>query len=395
MTLSIAVVGGGIAGVAAAWASAKGGAAVTLFHAQAGASELGSGAADESPWTELVRGAEAGSWLTSARGGAPEPQLAAFLDTLGCFRPGPALLATNGGVVRPAAFFDPALLDLAPYAGKRVAVADVERDDWDGPSFARMLSGSAWAVATGTTFEAVPVDLLLRGHERRIAPSDFAALHDGPERRDRLVRKVKEAVTGHDALLLGGWLGLEPSTVRVVREACPFGVGEATSPPGGAAGLRFALARGRLLHQSRVNETEAAVTKLARAETGKWTIARRGEHDGAASFDGVVLAVGGLVGGGIRLSDPSHAASGFRLSLDAPLALGYGGEPREFASATYGFDPTTQGGAWLERIGVVESARDPSPPGLVVAGDVVADSVRTVLTAARSGLGAAARLLAT
>ncbi len=391
MSRRVAVIGGGIAGVAAAWASRRAGASVTLFHAQAGATELGSGAADIAPWTEHAEHVEGALGRLREAAASLDAEILELFEALGSFRRGPALVATGGGIVRSATFVDPALLDLSRFAGKRVAVADVERDDWDGPCFARMLSGSRWAVATRTTFEPVVVDLLRHGYERRIAPADLAALHDEPERRERLLRKVNEVVKEQDALLVGPWLGLEPQTVESVREGCRFGIGEITSPPGGAAGLRFALARGALCERLGVRSIETMVTSVPRGEGATWRVLAEREQEPEPAFDGVVLAIGGLVGGGIGLADPSHAASGFRLSLDAPLSLGFDGEPKEFASATYGFDPTTHGGAWLERVGVVLSATTARVAGLEVAGDVVADSTRTMIAAAQSGLRAGKR----
>jgi hypothetical protein len=153
--------------------------------------------------------------------------------------------------VRPALGADDALLELAPLAGRHIAVAEADRDDWDAPLLARTLAASAWAARTKTRFSAVPVRLLRTGHERRIAPYDLAALHDEPSRRAALAEALRAASAGVDAWLLGPWLGLEPSTVRELRALCPLPLGESTSLMGGAAGARFELSRDRLFAERR------------------------------------------------------------------------------------------------------------------------------------------------
>src|SRR5690606_13895863 len=114
-----------------AWRAKQLGANVRLLHTEAGATELGSGAGDLLPWTLKRRAA-----LTQG--------CVAFLSELGAWLPNTELvIATGAGVVRPAAAADPALLDLAPFAGKLVGVPDVERDDWDAGLLVRTLRESS------------------------------------------------------------------------------------------------------------------------------------------------------------------------------------------------------------------------------------------------------------
>ncbi len=378
------VIGGGVAGLAATWVLRRDGAHVTLFHAQAGASELGSGAADFEPWT-LRRDVKGfGSSSSGASSRADDGELPSFLRALGCFRAGPALVATGSGVVRSADWLDPALLDLSAHAGARIAVADVERDDWDGPALARALEDSEWARRTKTSFFAVSLPLLAAGYERRIAPSDFAALHDEPARLERLLRAC--ASVSADALVLGPWLGMEGDTSRRVRSASSLAVGEVTSPPGGVAGARFERARRRLLAELAVEARDEMVLAVSRAESDGYEVSA--ESGVSGPFDGVVLACGGLVGGGVGLVTSGELGGAFRLSFDAPVTLGFDAEAIEHASSVYGFEPTTASGAWIERVGILVDARGRAAPGIFAAGDAVANQPRTVLGAAQSGMTA-------
>ncbi len=382
----IAVVGGGAAGVAAAWGLRRRGAEVTLFCAQAGATELGSGTADFVPWTERSSASSSMKLPPEA-----ESELAEFLVALGCFCRGPGLVATSGGIVRSADWFAPALLVLSDCAGGRVAVADVERDDWDGRALASSLSDTEWARSSGTTFVPVPVSLMYAGHERRIAPADFAALHDEKPRAERLARKCTEAAKGCDAVLLGPWLGVEPGTLELVRKSTPLKLGEVTSPPGAAAGARFEKARSRLFEQLSIESRGDAVVRVTSFDGTRHEVSTDVGTNGP--FDGIVLASGGLVGGGVSLVSSGALGGAFRLSFEAPVQLGYDGEAIDHASAAYGFDPVTAGGAWIERVGVLAAASGRGAPGIYVAGDVVADRPRTVLSAAMDGLRVARHLL--
>src|SRR5687768_14450385 len=106
----VVVVGGGIAGTAAAWLLARRGARATVIHDRAGSSALYSGALDE------PNGADSLELDADAR---------AFVDALGLWRLAKTRIATREGVVRAAFGADQALLDLEPLAGRRIAVADV------------------------------------------------------------------------------------------------------------------------------------------------------------------------------------------------------------------------------------------------------------------------------
>ncbi|MES1185660.1 MAG: FAD-binding protein, partial [Myxococcales bacterium] len=119
--MKVLVLGAGFAGVAAALAARRAGASVSVVHAAAGASSLYAGSVD-------------GPALSGLEPSAPLKELAVGLG----LRLSPhAVVATREGVIRISNGSDAALLDLAPLAGKRIALVDVPRDDWDAPLLAR------------------------------------------------------------------------------------------------------------------------------------------------------------------------------------------------------------------------------------------------------------------
>jgi glycerol-3-phosphate dehydrogenase subunit B len=399
----VVVIGAGMAGTAAAFAAAVAGAPVVVVHDRAGASALYSGALDLEPWDAALA-----YELPQQKREAPrDDALDAFIAALGVHRltglhPERAgLVATQAGVVRPALGADDALLELAPLAGRHIAVADAERDDWDAPLLARTLAASAWAVRTQTRFSAVSLRMLRTGHERRIAPYDLAALHDDPARCSALAEALKAASAGVDAWLLGPWLGLEPETVRNLRALCSLPLGESTSLMGGAAGARFERARDRLLAARGVDVRQARITHVS-ARGPRYGVelepeatapggARRVELDARA----VVLATGGVGAGGVAFTwTPPSVIRGFELPFAAPVTLALDGEELGGGGSLYGPSLETIGLGALERVGIACDAlgrpvgQNPGETGLLVAGDAVSGRPRTMLEAALTGLRA-------
>lgn len=393
----VAVIGGGVAGVAAAWAAHARGARVSLYYGPAGATELASGAADLEPWAPAPAHGEDGVGSAEDEG-ALTPTEREFLRALGYWCEGPARIATRVGVVRPCLARDPALLDLEPLAGSIIGVACVERDDWDGAALARTLESSTWAGRTGTRFRPEPLGILLEGYERRIPAADFAALFDEQRRRSLLLDELRgwrSRMPELGAILCGPWLGLETTTLQEVQGALPVPVGECTSAPGGVAGLRFAAARARLLQRLGVESQPEWVERVRPARGGWELVTASAASTGSAAaaavgpFSCVVLAVGGLVSGGIEFTPRQETGSAFRLCVDVPVQFSIDGEPLEQVSSCYGFDPMTLRGAWIERAGVhVDRAGRAGPRGLFAVGDVAAGRPRTVLAAARSAIKA-------
>lgn len=385
--MKLAVVGAGAAGVAAAWAAARGGAEVTLLCDRAGSTALYSGALDRLPW--------------DGRGSAPSPEseLIELAKALGVWTLGGTerRVATLAGVLRPAQGMDGALLDLAGLRGRRVAVPEVDRDDWNGRALAQSLSESPWALERRITFFPAPIGALCESSERSIDVYDFARLHDDPARAGRLVEALRPVAA--DAWLVGPWLGIELATAARMRALLGRPIGETTSPPGGPAGARFEHARDRLFGDLGVDVRRGRVGALERMND-RWLVrmASSDGHDATLEADAVVLAVGGVAAGGLELEPPRlghRGGASFRLSLAAPVVLELDGRELDAQSSLHGVDFEALGLGALQRVGVAsDGPRALGQTGLFVAGDVVAGRPRTVLEAAHAGIVAARAALA-
>lgn len=387
--IDLLVIGAGIAGTAAAYAGARRGKHVVLVSAGSGASGLYSGALDWNGWE---------------RGGEPpeDAELGDFASALGCWMlgGGPCYLATGSGSVRGAWGRDTALLDLEPLRGGTVAVADVERDEWRAEALARALSASKWARGSGTRFEAVQVRGIAQGYERRLCAYDFAELLDASERRAWFVEQVAEVAARCDACLVGPWLGVRAETALEVRRMLGKPIGEVLSLPGGPSGARFEAARDALLERIEVTRRVGRVANVARVGSGFRAILLDGAGgERALEARAVVMAIGGVVGGGIEYRGSGSSAAGFVVSLEAPLALELDGEDATTFPALGGLDFTTAGFGVLERVGIVPDRAGGLADGggttiMSIAGDCVANEPRTALRAALGGLRAARRAVA-
>ncbi len=386
--MKLAVIGAGAAGTAAAWAAADAGAEVTLVHDRAGATALYGGAVDLRPWQ-------------TATLGPLDPSVVEFAGRLDLWSLPEAgvCIATGAPRLRPARGADRALLDLEALAGSRIVVADAAVDGWDAPLVADALNQSDWARRTHTCAEVVEVPLLETEAASRFSSYDLARLHDDPARADRVARMLREAATQADAWLLGPWLGTDLEAARHLAEQVSVPVGETTSPPGGAAGARFERARDRLVESAGIRVVRARVTRL-HSRDGAWSVDAVGsvDPDGADApepvlADAVVLAVGGLISGGVRLRDAGASGStgsDFDLSLEAPVCFELDGQELRGVSSLHGVDLQAWGMGSLERVGIVTDAeRVRGAPGLLAAGSVVAGRPRTVLEAVRAGIAAA------
>jgi glycerol-3-phosphate dehydrogenase subunit B len=383
--VKLVVIGAGIAGSAAAWAASRAGAEVVLVSDRSGASELYSGAVDSDVWE---REDEA----------AIDTDVLSFVTALGVWTATPkrCLLATPAGILRSARARDVGLLDLAPLAGKRIAVADVVRNDWDAELVARGLSQTPFAKQTGTRFTPVELPLPKLTDARAFSAWDFARGFDTSERLEELAGFFRSVRGNHDAWLTGPWLGTLGSTIETLRKQSGVSVGESTSPPGGAAGARFENARDSLLEGlNKTTRVRSRVTAIEPTDESRWSVKTT---DQSFAADRVVIAAGGVAAGGIQLDGarPDHPGGAcFHLSFSAPVSLELDGLGIDGVSSLHGVDFAARGLSTLERIGIActDGVAVRGAKHLYAAGDAISGRTRTVLEAVSSGIRAATRAM--
>jgi len=382
------VVGGGAAGTAAAWVAARMGVDVHLLHGRAGATEMFSGALDES---------EARSGREPAK---PSGEVREFLEALGgvWVAREDSRVCTRLGVIRPVGAAQAPLLDLGRLAGGHVGVAAVPREGWDAELLAEGFADSDWARRTSTRFSAVSLPLVQHPSELRISSYDFARKLDSPDRLARLEHALASTASQFDGWLFGPWLGVETDVAERLRESLGRPLGETTSPPEGPAGARFAIARDRLLQRMGVTVHPREARALDVRDSG-WVVelgpvssASAGLGPEQMCFDAVVLAVGGLASGGIELWHPDPPQPDVALSVRAPVRFAADGVSLDGPSGLFGIDWQRWGAEALERIGVVtDQASVPEAQALFAAGSLLSDRPRTMLEAIRSGIEAGVR----
>lgn len=417
MARTVVVVGAGLAGIAAAWAARRRGARVVVVSTGAGASALASGAVDDVPWEERARAARQLGFAAEL----PAPDLPAALVELSAAlglwdlpAGRGAWLASVAGRVRPARGRDRALLDLGQLERARVLLPRADRAGWDADALAAALADEPFARARELRFEAIDAPALRYEDERRIADGDLAARHDAPARLDWLATALKQALArsgGAGAVLLGPWLGAAAARAEALSAAVGVPVGEALVGVGSPAGLRFEAARDALLRaigaevvRGRARAVELGDASVPGSENRMAVaVSIEGRMERIVT-DAAVLAVGGVVGGGVLYTPPEHAAGQdlppggripFALSLKAPVTLGDGGAALEVVSSLHG--PELDTAAWpdgdqpglLESVGV-RCAGLRAGRGVFAAGDVVAGRPRTALEAVATGLLAGA-----
>ncbi|WP_437634481.1 FAD-binding protein [Sorangium sp. So ce854] len=416
MERSILVIGAGVAGLAAAWSARRRGAQVTVISAGVGETALAGGAVDDVPWDQVERAARllggdlpAGDLAPAAR------QFAAELGLWDVPQGAAARVATVAGRIRPARGRDRALLDLGPLRRTRVLIPRAARGAWDADALAEALSDEPFARARGLRFLPVDAPVLRFDDERRIADGDLAARHDDPARLSWLLERLHQALDaagGAGAILLGPWLGARAPRAEALSARLGVPVGEALIGAGSPAGLRFEAARDALLaaigathRHGRVRAVSAGGDgRVGPGDPGDGVLIHVDGEDVPLAADAVILAIGGLAGGGVAYAPPAHRAGPdlpargavpFALSIAAPVTLGDARGPLGVVSSMHG--PELDVAAWprgdrpgaLEAVGVrCDGVR--AAPGILAAGAAIAGRARTVLDAVTTGLRAGA-----
>ncbi|WP_437505989.1 FAD-binding protein [Sorangium sp. So ce1099] len=415
MARSILVIGAGVAGLAAAWSARRRGARVTVISAGVGETALAGGAVDDVPWEQVERaGRLLGSDLPAGDLAPAARQFAAELGLWDVPHAAAARIATVAGRIRPARGRDRALLDLGPLRRTRVLVPRVPRAAWDADALAEAFTDEPFARARGLRFLPVDAPFLRFDDERGIADGDLAARHDDPARLSWLLERLHQALEGAGgagAILLGPWLGARAPRAEALSARLGVPVGEALIGAGSPAGLRFEAARDALLAAIEVTQRHGRVRAVAAGDgrgaaggPGDGVLVHVDGEDVPLAADAVILAIGGLAGGGVAYAPPergagpdlpARGAAPFALSIAAPVTLGD-------ARGAFGVVSSMQGPeldlvAWprgdrlgaLEAVGVrCEGVR--AAPGILVAGATIAGRARTVLDAVTTGLRAGA-----
>ena len=384
MSRRIVVLGGGASGTAAAYAAREAGAMVLVLLGRPGATSLGSGAVD-GPSVDAL--------------GPSRATVLSFVEALGAWQltESGCQLATNAGLLRASRGRDRGLLDVGALRHGVVGVIDPSRPTWDAAGLARAWSAEPWAEARSLRFEPVAVDVLRGAHENIAPDVDLAALHDDPGRVAWLLDRLKKAhaLEGKCAILVGPWLGTKTGVSTQLSMELGKPVGEPLSPPGGVAGLRFETARDALLARIGATRTPGWAVQLRSSGEGPAAVRVELESGETIDADAAVLAVGGLVGGGVQF-EPERP---FALSLTSSTVLAMRGVPLLTSGSPHGapFEAfawsghrTAAGfervGVWVDQRGKARAADGSSQAALLAAGDSVADAPRTLLEAIRSGI---------
>jgi hypothetical protein len=366
----VLVVGGGVAGAAAAWRASTRGLHATWVKGRAGASALGSGAADLQPWTvatpdepvsaELVSFVRAfGAWTLEGRS---------------------ARVMSAAGVVRQARARDAWVLDLAPHAGACIGIVTPSRSTVGvGVTFGPALLESAWTRATGTRV----FDLVVRSEGRGV--------RDGVPELDTLYAHLIAAPTTPDAWLLpASWLVDDTRHAELERRLARC-VGCPLTGIGGILGARL----GRLLDDfapSGVERVAGSVTAIEAGASGGVAGIADGEGRESVPFDALVLCVGGLAGGGIVQDERGALRLSVQL-LDVEFEARVGTRVvRLDAASPGGIDFCALGHNAILEVGVRHRSSRLSPT-LFVAGDAASGVPRTLLGAAQSAVDAVDAIL--
>lgn len=374
MSHDVVVIGGGVAGLAAALGATEEGAHVTVLDARPGASSLAGGAWDFGlpavPAREAFASTKSLAVLFAAMVGArsthplaphagelgtlAKTSHEAVLAALGIYAPleldeRPPLIATDLGVVRPVATAQRGVLDLAALPKGRIAVATFPAARaHDGAFIAASLGELAVGAGDSRRFCAVEVEILRRGRDVWLHPHEAGALFDDDRARDRLVRALGRALGGSsfDAVLLPPLLGEHDDTAwSRVHTALAMPVGEWASSLAGPQSARLVRALARAFARSKASYERSPVLRTS----GTSVETERTKHRAGA----IVLATG------------RHLAGGLVFRRDAAVEPLFGlpgyvdGKPLASSdtSALFGDSPFESEGGFRVGVGVDDAMR--------------------------------------
>lgn len=401
---TVAIIGSGFAGLAAAYTLRREDVSVQLFADGLGASGLHCGAFDFHPW-KTSRAAQVGLTLPAGDEGDGARELAGLdplFELLG-IRLEPSRLVSCEGVLRTAAGSAVHALNLERVAGGIVGVLDLGRSDWDAARLAMDLARTPWAQRSRTRFVPIELTGVFERAHRSLPLAAFCRLLDDEQRANEwrsALAQLQQAQSTLRALLCGPWLGTGLTAVGLPHHNQSLLVGEALSPPDGPMGARFHRARERLCSQLGVEVLQQHVARVTDGSDGVVLEVCSGSASRATRpFDGAIVASGGWLSGGLELrsaarpetEDPRRPAPG-RVA-GSPL---YEGDLLP-AGAFCGQDLTLAPGSWIAVGRASGVPQSPPEKRVQFAGDVLQAEPEaptgSIGSAMASGRRAAQRIL--
>lgn len=352
LVADVVVIGDGIAGGAAGFAARKAGATVIVVSEQNGATNMYSGALDDTVRQKAVSCRYNKTICAAVNERASDELLQMkqdFINTMGFWnlRDKRAVVASLWGALRSTAGCDRAVLDLSPLHDARVVVPIMNRANWNAKRLCAMWTLHSWAREKRVEFAAIDVQFpqdATCDYETCMADTRFARRLDEPEARKRFAVGFREAlaVCGKaDAMLVGPWLGLKEDVAKWFSEQLCLPVGETLTLHGGVAGLRFEAAINRVFESVGVAHKRARALRVSKIGQGNsermWRIETQNETFDARA---VVLACGNVLSAGVVLRAPLVEGPGaaFSVSFQSPLELAVNGGINAKVSSLYGID---------------------------------------------------------
>ncbi|MGH7903363.1 MAG: anaerobic glycerol-3-phosphate dehydrogenase subunit GlpB [Candidatus Dormibacteraceae bacterium] len=358
-------------------------------HVRAPAEELGAFRAAHPGHPYAVAGPRLGAALEMVRAMAAASGLELIGD-LGTNR----LVATATGTLRPSCLV-PASMNAAWDGAHVLAVGFDSYRDFSAPFFAAGLPRAGAALGMDLRVRPLTLDLpeLRRRH---LAGPELARLLDQPGFRALLARELEPHVRGVTHVALPATLGLDRCAEAAQDLERRLGVRAVEVPtlPPSIPGMRLARALEAGLRGAGARvQVGTAVRLRPRDGRVEWLELESAAHPQRFSVGAVVLATGGLLGGGLALEGPDRVVE----TVGAlPVELPAGG-PEEWFSARF-LEP---GGHGYARMGVrvadhlrpLGEGGEPVASNLYAAGGLLAGAQRAVEKSA-DGIACATGLMA-